>query len=127
MEFASIAKTNLECIRSEDPKKLEALDYVVQWIEKNRHFDYSDHKIFLQKSFESLGRGYKRLLDGTVKFAMACRDKKRLWKKYLPELHDLTGRAHSWTEIWLKGLQEEKANNEKAFEQRMEIDDKNLY
>ena len=59
--IAGMAIATLERIREDYSKKQEALDYVVKWIEENRIVDYSDHKIFHQKSFESLERGYKRL------------------------------------------------------------------
>ena len=36
MHFAGIALANLECIRSDDPKRQKAFDYIVNWIEKNR-------------------------------------------------------------------------------------------
>ncbi len=80
---------------------------------KPKPVDYSDYEIALQNHFENLERGCEELRDDIIGFQMNCRDRKRLWKKYLPELHKLTGNLHALTEMWLERLQKEKTDKQK--------------
>ena len=80
---------------------------------KPKPVDYSDSEIALQNHFENLEKGCEELRDDIIGFEMNCRGKKRLWKKYLPELHELTGSLHAHTKMWLERLQKEKVDKQK--------------